>query len=142
MSEKFPAVAVLTDRPSSNGRAVKGLAGEAVILNDEPNYAYITGKGWYGSWPLDETSIPAIREEAQRKEAAALAAATANLSQSFASTAIAFDRLTESLKQTGVPEDVTTGYLLKRDGTYLRLPSLGEFSKSFDDLDKAGKVAP
>jgi hypothetical protein len=65
-AQRFPSVEVLSERPASNGRSVQGLSGAGIIMTDEPEHIYVSSKPgvapeWYGRWPIQETSVPALR---------------------------------------------------------------------------------
>lgn len=145
MSEKYLSVTITSERPATTGGRYRSQSGEGVVLSDEPDTVYVTGKGWYGSWPVDETDVPILRAEAKaREETARLASLPAFAPDNMVPMVtldVAYDRLTGALKAAspGI-EHVTTSYLLTQDGKYIRLPSKDEFSKTFDELDRDGKV--
>lgn len=71
-TQKFPSVTVLSERPASTGRVVKGQSGTGVIMPDEPDVVYVTSQAnasaqWYGHWPIEETDIGEVLRRGQNR---------------------------------------------------------------------------
>lgn len=155
MSERYSEVRVLSARTDRRGISRTNQVGEGTVLSDDPDNVHISGKDWYGEWPVDETDIPSQRERAEMKRQIAeelerdrknAIRDVPGLAPTYASMAVLHDApsayvfLIEKLTEMGLEWGVENTVLVRDDGSYLRLPSEEEASMDFTELERKGLV--
>jgi hypothetical protein len=119
---KIPSVTITSSRPDMNGVDCNLKKGEGTVMDDEPDWVYVSGRfvsgeGWvefYGKWRKSETDIDyriRLAETERAEKERRLKAASNN------------DRL-----------------LLSGNGTYYRVPTVSEFMMTWDELREADLV--
>jgi DNA-directed RNA polymerase specialized sigma54-like protein len=142
VSEKYPRVTVQSTRPDSTGRNRFGQTGEGVVLDDDTSIVYVTGKDWYGEWPVQDTDVAAIR---QAREAARKSREEATIGDEATAELNSYEYLLRQLQQQGLSPTANssgnkTVALVDSHGNYLRLPSIDEFRLNWDELTRKGLV--
>lgn len=148
MSERFAEVRVLSARTDRRGNSRLNQAGEGTVLSDDPDTVHITATTWYGEWPVDETDIP--QQRAKRLEKARIAEELAvdraealekmaNI-PGLADGSEAYKFLIEKLTEQGVSWKGDSTVLVRKDGSYTRLPTENEAAMDFMELEMKGLV--